>query len=55
MIKRAQAAGALRPDFTRQDISLLLMANAGVVRRSPDPYAWRRQLVLVIEGLATDR
>jgi AcrR family transcriptional regulator len=55
VIKRAQAAGALRDDFTRQDISLLLMANAGVVRRSPDPHAWRRQLVLVIEGLATER
>jgi AcrR family transcriptional regulator len=54
VIKRAQAAGALRPDFTRLDISLLLMANAGVVRRSPDPQAWRRQLALVIEGLAGD-
>jgi hypothetical protein len=52
VIKRAQAAGVLRPDFTRSDISLLLMANAGVVQRSPDPQAWRRQLALVIEGLA---
>lgn len=52
VIKRAQAAGALRPDFTRQDISLVLMANAGVVRRSPDPQAWRRQLALMIDGLA---
>jgi AcrR family transcriptional regulator len=51
VIKRAQAAGALRPDFTRQDISMLLMANAGVVQRSPDPQAWRRQLAFVIEGL----
>jgi AcrR family transcriptional regulator len=55
VIKRAQAAGRLRADFTRLDISLLLMANAGVVRRSPDPQAWRRQLTLVIEGLDSHR
>jgi AcrR family transcriptional regulator len=52
VIRRAQASGSLRRDFTRQDLVLLLAANAGVVRRSADPQASRRHLVLVIEGLA---
>jgi AcrR family transcriptional regulator len=55
LIRRAQASGGLRGDFTRQDLVLLLAANAGVVRRSADPQAWRRQLTLVIEGLADRR
>jgi AcrR family transcriptional regulator len=52
VIRRAQASGVLRKDFTRQDISLVLMANSGVVHRSADPQAWRRQLSLLIDGLA---
>ncbi|WP_250031651.1 TetR/AcrR family transcriptional regulator [Paractinoplanes maris] len=54
VIRRAQAAGRLRADFTRQDISLLMRANAGVLRSSADPSAWRRQLTLVLDGLAVD-
>nr|GID82810.1 hypothetical protein Ade03nite_17340 [Actinoplanes derwentensis] len=50
---RAQRAGRLRPDFTRHDITLLMMANAGVAQHSNDPQAWRRQLALVIGGLGT--
>jgi AcrR family transcriptional regulator len=53
VIRHAQECGALRRDFTRQDISLLLMANSGVVHRSADPQAWRRQLALLIDGLST--
>ena len=52
VIRRAQQHRVLRADFTRQDLSLMLMANSGVVRRSTDPQAWRRQLSLVIDGLA---
>jgi AcrR family transcriptional regulator len=33
LVERAQAAGALRADFTTQDVVLLLMANAGLVER----------------------
>jgi AcrR family transcriptional regulator len=55
VIRRAQADGSLRSDFTRQDVSLLLMANSGVVRRSSDQQAWRRQLSLLIDGLADRR
>jgi AcrR family transcriptional regulator len=52
VIKRAQQAGVLRADFTRPDIRLLMMANAGVSARSTDPDAWRRQLTLFLEGVA---
>jgi hypothetical protein len=52
VIERAQAAGALRADFTRQDIGILMKANAGVVQRAADPNAWRRQLELLLRGLA---
>jgi AcrR family transcriptional regulator len=52
VIERAQAAGALRPDFTRKDLGLLVTANSGVVARATDPAAWRRLLALVLDGLA---
>ena len=52
VIRRAQQVGALRADFTRHDLSLLLMANSGVLARSADPQAWRRYLTLWIEGVA---
>ena len=52
VIARAQQAGLLRADFTRRDISLLMRANAGVVRASLEPDAWKRQLVLLLDGLA---
>jgi len=52
VIARAQQAGALRADFTRRDISLLMRANAGVVSASLEPDAWKRQLVLLLDGLA---
>lgn len=55
VIRRAQEAGALRPDLTRLDIRMLMMANAGVAVRSPDPQAWRRLLTLFFEGVATRR
>jgi AcrR family transcriptional regulator len=52
VIERAQAVGALRAGFTRQDIGILMKANAGVVQRAADPDAWRRQLALLVGGLA---
>ncbi|WP_030438133.1 TetR/AcrR family transcriptional regulator [Actinoplanes subtropicus] len=53
VIARAQQAGVLRADFTRRDFGLLMRANAGVVRASLEPDAWRRQLVLLLDGLAS--
>ena len=52
VIVRAQQAGVLRADFTRKDLSILMRANAGVVQASLDPNAWKRQLVLLLDGLA---
>jgi len=51
VIGRAQESGALRADFTRRDIRLLMMANAGVAARSSDPDTWRRHLTLFLEGV----
>jgi AcrR family transcriptional regulator len=55
VIDRAQRDGSLRADFTRLDIRMLMMANAGVAGRSAEPGAWRRHLTLILEGVATDR
>ncbi|GAA0479613.1 hypothetical protein Ade02nite_39330 [Paractinoplanes deccanensis] len=52
VIRRAQETGRLRADFTRQDISLLMRANAGVLRSSKDPSVWKRHLSLVVDGLS---
>jgi AcrR family transcriptional regulator len=36
LVDRARAAGALRADFTTEDVLLVLMANAGLVERTHD-------------------
>jgi AcrR family transcriptional regulator len=51
VITRAQTAGALRTDFTRVDLGILMRANAGVVAHSPYPNAWRRQLAMLVDGI----
>ena len=50
---RARASGALRADFTPEDLVLLLMANAGLVDRTADaaPQAWQRFIDLALDGL----
>lgn len=52
LIERAQAAGRLRPDFSDQDMLLLLMANAGVVAVTADsmPDAWRRPVAYMLQA-----
>lgn len=52
---RAKASGDLRPDFTPQDLVLLLIANAGLVHRtaSAAPGAWERFSDLALDGLRT--
>lgn len=52
VIQRAQEAGVLREDFVPEDLLLILMANAGVVRVTRDvaPHAWRRTLALMLEA-----
>jgi AcrR family transcriptional regulator len=51
---RAIDAGSLSADFRPQDLVLLLMANAGLVRRTAAaaPTAWRRLLSYTLNGLA---
>jgi AcrR family transcriptional regulator len=52
VIARVHATGALRPDFTRVDLIILMRATSGVVAHSPYPNAWKRQLTLFLDGLA---
>ncbi len=56
LIRRAQDQGSLRADFVPEDVPLLLMANAGVVRvmRAAAPDAWRRFVGLILDGLRAD-
>jgi AcrR family transcriptional regulator len=53
LLALARSDGALRPDFTHQDLVLLLMGNAGVVRRTRGhaPSAWERHLAFVLAGI----
>jgi AcrR family transcriptional regulator len=54
LVVRAQATGKLRPDFTHQDLVLVLMANAGVIAATGDaaPDAWRRVLAYLLDAFA---
>lgn len=56
LVRRAQAQGALRPDFVLEDVVLLLMANAGVVQATRDaaPDAWRRFVALLLDGFRAE-
>lgn len=45
LIRRAKQSGRLRPDFVFDDLGIALMANGGVVERSPDPRAASRRFI----------
>jgi AcrR family transcriptional regulator len=53
---RARDAGVLRPDFTTEDVALLLMANAGLVERAHgmSAEASARLIHVVLDGLRAD-
>ena len=55
LIGRARSAGALRADYTDQDVVLLLMANAGLVERAHGiaADASARLVHLLLDGLRT--
>jgi AcrR family transcriptional regulator len=53
LIKRAQAAGALRADVVAEDIPMLL-AGVGISRSSGKGISWERHLALVIDGLRAE-
>jgi AcrR family transcriptional regulator len=52
LIDAAKAAGALRADFSAEDIVLLLMANAGIIDRAgkAGPAASERFVALALDG-----
>jgi len=53
LLERAQAAGAVRPDATIEDIPMVMCALSGVVSAHEQglPGSWRRFLALVLDGL----
>jgi AcrR family transcriptional regulator len=53
LIRRAKDAGGLREDFTSQDLPLILMANAGLVRRTfrMAPTSSSRVAAFILDGL----
>ncbi|WP_062316058.1 MULTISPECIES: TetR/AcrR family transcriptional regulator [Demequina] len=52
LVRRAQASGQLRADFVHQDLVMLLMANAGVVRATHgNERAWRRFAEMALQSL----
>ncbi|MFI5525764.1 TetR/AcrR family transcriptional regulator [Streptomyces platensis] len=56
IIERAQLAGAVRPDFTGEDLLLFFGTNALLARAVADtaPDAWRRQVAFLLTGLSTE-
>ncbi|MBC3841252.1 TetR/AcrR family transcriptional regulator [Streptacidiphilus sp. 4-A2] len=56
LVQRAQEAGVLREDFVAEDVALILMANAGVLRATRDgaPHAWRRLVAYLLEVFRVD-
>ncbi|EKX63292.1 TetR/AcrR family transcriptional regulator [Streptomyces ipomoeae] len=56
IIERAQRSGALRPDFTNEDLLFVFAANAQLSRAAKDtaPDAWRRGVALALDGLRTE-
>jgi AcrR family transcriptional regulator len=52
LIKRAQAAGALRSDIVLDDIPMLMCGIGAATQKTHSlPNAWRRHLSIVIDGL----
>jgi AcrR family transcriptional regulator len=56
LVTRAKSDGRLRPDFSPEDLVLLLMANAGVVAAAGGtaPQAWRRLVAYMTQAFAAD-
>ncbi len=56
LVAKAKEVGSLRADYAPEDLVLLLMANAGLVRRTADlaPSASRRLVGLALDGLRAE-
>ena len=57
LVERAHEQGTLRPDFTAEDIPLVLWSGAHVVHETSAiaPEVWRRYLGLLLDGLRAER
>jgi AcrR family transcriptional regulator len=57
LIRRAQKAGGLRPDFVFGDLYWVLMANGTYLQATRDvaPGAWKRYVALIVDGLRAER
>ncbi|NBE96069.1 TetR/AcrR family transcriptional regulator [Nonomuraea sp. KC401] len=57
LVRRAKAAGRLRADFDRSDLTLLLMANGGLAAGSTEVRlaASRRHVAYLLEAFRADR
>lgn len=55
LMRRAQAAGQMRPDVTIDDIPLFMcgVGNASGMEH-PSPHAWRRHLAVILDGLRAE-
>jgi AcrR family transcriptional regulator len=51
LLGRAKAAGAMREDFTVDDVPVLFASLAGAIRASGETGAWRRQVEFALDGL----
>jgi len=53
LVERAQATGALRPDFSATDVPLIayMLASVGEYAGPVQPDLWRRYLALIIDGM----
>ncbi|PRY35736.1 TetR/AcrR family transcriptional regulator [Umezawaea tangerina] len=56
LVQRAKDAGKLRPDFDRNDLALLLMANGGITAESPEAAvaASRRLVAFLLHSFRAD-
>ncbi|NUR28165.1 MAG: TetR/AcrR family transcriptional regulator [Catenulispora sp.] len=55
LVRDAQAAGVLRADYSPEDLPVLLMANAGVLRGTAEnaPGAWKRFVAYMLQAFCT--
>jgi AcrR family transcriptional regulator len=56
LVERVQQQGALRPDFTPEDMPLIFWTGARVVEATAEiaPEFWRRHLALLLDGLRAE-
>lgn len=54
LVRRAKESGALRDDYAPEDLPILLMANAGVLRGTGEvaPRAWKRLVEYLLQAFS---